>query len=111
MGPRNLTKWYLQTPKQKLRSAYTARKYDGRNFWTVFSMDLGRQDFPRSASWLESWSVGSLTGSASWMRESGLSPESFHKAHTVSRRQSPANFSASSFLMRSCSSAASENIH
>lgn len=43
------------------------RRHQGRNFWTVFSMDLGRQDFPRSAAWLEHWSVGSLTGSEQWM--------------------------------------------
>ncbi|CAE7407625.1 RE1 [Symbiodinium natans] len=42
------------------------RATGGLNFWTVFSMDLGRQDFPRSAAWLQPWSVGSLTGSATW---------------------------------------------
>eukprot|EP00435_Cladocopium_sp_Y103_P015791 s2418_g3.t2 len=48
------------------------QKYQGRNFWTVFSMDLGRQDFPRSAVWLENWSVGSLTGSATWMQDAKI---------------------------------------
>eukprot|EP00927_Polykrikos_kofoidii_P076865 TRINITY_DN73889_c0_g1_i1.p1 TRINITY_DN73889_c0_g1~~TRINITY_DN73889_c0_g1_i1.p1 ORF type:complete len:939 (+),score=102.75 TRINITY_DN73889_c0_g1_i1:85-2817(+) len=47
------------------------KRYSGRNFWTVFSMDLGRQDFPRSAAWLEQWSVGSLTGSEHWLQGSG----------------------------------------
>ena len=59
------------------------------NFWTVFSMDLGRQDwtgrhsphldlprrvqdFPRSAAWLQPWSIGSLTGTrglGGWVSE------------------------------------------
>ena len=41
---------------------FFALRFGGRNFWTVFSMDLGRQDFPRSGAWLQRWSVGSLTG-------------------------------------------------
>jgi len=48
------------------------QRHGGRNFWTVFSMDLGRQDFPRSAAWLEQWSVGSLTGSEQWLQNSGV---------------------------------------
>ncbi|CAK9022597.1 unnamed protein product [Durusdinium trenchii] len=56
------------------------QRHHGRNFWTVFSMDLGRQDFPRSAAWLEPWSVGSLTGSATWMRDNDM----FFKTHSDS---------------------------
>ncbi len=36
------------------------QKYGGKNFFTVFSMDLGRQDFNLSVPWLEDWSVGQL---------------------------------------------------
>mmetsp|Transcript_100706 Transcript_100706/g.284005 ORF Transcript_100706/g.284005 Transcript_100706/m.284005 type:complete len:437 (-) Transcript_100706:31-1341(-) len=46
-------------------------RHGGRNFWTTFSMDLGRQDFPQSMTWLEKWSVGSLTGSERWLYDSG----------------------------------------
>eukprot|EP00928_Gymnodinium_smaydae_P008844 TRINITY_DN13251_c3_g1_i1.p1 TRINITY_DN13251_c3_g1~~TRINITY_DN13251_c3_g1_i1.p1 ORF type:complete len:895 (+),score=87.86 TRINITY_DN13251_c3_g1_i1:90-2687(+) len=56
-----LLRWAHGTPEH--------RRHGGHNFWTVFSMDLGRQDFPRSAAWLESWSVGSLTGSQWWLWE------------------------------------------
>eukprot|EP00392_Amoebophrya_sp_AT5.2_P014948 g15130.t1 len=43
------------------------QKHSGKNFWTVFSMDLGRQDFQRSAEYLQEWSVGQLAGHPEWI--------------------------------------------
>jgi hypothetical protein len=42
-------------------------KFGGKNWFTVFSMDLGRQDFNNSAPWLEEWSVGQLAGDEKWI--------------------------------------------
>ena len=42
------------------------KKFNGKNFWTVFSMDLGRQDFQNSKEWLREWSVGQLAGHPEW---------------------------------------------
>ncbi|CAJ1366805.1 unnamed protein product, partial [Effrenium voratum] len=77
----NLTHWQaieraeLQYLVPMLRWAHRSplhAKFGGRNFWTVFSMDLGRQDFPRSGAWLQRWSVGSLTGSPTWMADNRM---------------------------------------
>lgn len=35
-------------------------------------MDLGRQDFPAVLSLTKNWTVGALTGRASWLEESGI---------------------------------------
>ncbi|CAE7723648.1 unnamed protein product [Symbiodinium sp. CCMP2456] len=71
----NLTHWqaieraelgYLVPILRWAHASPAHRATGGVNFWTVFSMDLGRQDFPRSAAWLQPWSIGSLTGSPTW---------------------------------------------
>lgn len=59
-----LLRWAHETASHK--------QHDGKNFFTVFSMDLGRQDFALSAPFLQKWSVGSLTGHEHWLQQSGL---------------------------------------
>ncbi|CAD7973178.1 unnamed protein product [Amoebophrya sp. A25] len=63
------------------------KKFGGKNFWTVFSMDLGRQDFQRSAPYLQEWSVGQLAGHPEWIHGhfwTGKEQPTFTNTHSSS---------------------------
>ena len=43
--------------------------FHGRNFFTVYAMDLGRQDFLKADALINNWAVGSLTGYPDWLED------------------------------------------
>lgn len=59
-----VVEWVTQHPAHK--------RFHGANFFTVYSMDLGRQDFPASFPATVNWTIGTLTGQVDWLQKNDL---------------------------------------
>ena len=68
-GIRQAEQKYLVPLVEYARNHPAHQRYNGANFFMVYSMDLGRQDFPAVVDLTANWSVGTLTGRASWLEE------------------------------------------
>eukprot|EP00933_Yihiella_yeosuensis_P038191 TRINITY_DN32136_c0_g1_i1.p1 TRINITY_DN32136_c0_g1~~TRINITY_DN32136_c0_g1_i1.p1 ORF type:complete len:610 (-),score=112.55 TRINITY_DN32136_c0_g1_i1:20-1849(-) len=65
--------WEYLRPVVKWATEHPAHaRFKGANFFTVYAMDLGRQDFPAVLASTANWTVGSLTGRSNWLQEADV---------------------------------------